>query len=514
MARLMASNLKQLYEFDGFRLDAQNHSLWRGGELVSISPKALETLILLVTRRDEVVSREDLLAHVWKDTFVEEGNINYTVSLLRKVLGDKKFIQTIPRRGYRFVADVKQFDEDGADKGGEVSPIQPALEIAEPLPRAPAVTTGGRENKRRPVFFSAAFAGVLLLILLAFSWRGGSAGEEIKANSPTPGAAHSEAARESLQAYKRGRMILDDRDVRNREERALEEFRRAVTLDPTSALAYAGLAEGLLSKAHSMPEGQSAKVYAQAKAAAGRAFSLDENLLEAHLARGWVRRNGYWDWEGAEQDFRRAVELNPNSAVAHYRYSQLLANLGRRAEARAEYDKAAALDPLSETIISGHFPLLESAGEYDLALRLAAEYVQLNSENPMARRALATFQYHTGDYLKVIENGELVLANAGNKKPFAWLSLLAAAYLKTGQTSKAGEALRELEAQSLTDKRALYSLAMNYAELERREEAIAALERCYEIHEQRMMWLAAEPRFANLRSEPRFRELVAKMRLN
>jgi hypothetical protein len=97
---------------------------------------------------------------------------------------------------------------------------------------------------------------------------------------------------------------------------------------------------------------------------------------------------------------------------------------------------------------------------------------------------------------------------------FRWLSLLAASYLKTGQTEIAGLLLRELEIQSHTDKKALYGLAMNYAELGRTAEAVTALEECFEVHEQRMMWVSVEPRFANLRTEPRFRQILGKMRLN
>src|SRR5687767_910535 len=102
----MSSNIKHFYEFDEFRLDAENPSLWRGGELVTIFPKSLEVLILLVRNHGEIVSREKLLDTVWNDTFVEESNITYTVSQLRKTLGQNEnggFIQTVPKRGYRFI---------------------------------------------------------------------------------------------------------------------------------------------------------------------------------------------------------------------------------------------------------------------------------------------------------------------------------------------------------------------------------------------------------------------------
>jgi DNA-binding winged helix-turn-helix (wHTH) protein/Flp pilus assembly protein TadD len=494
----MSNKINNLYEFENFRLDADNPSLWRDGKLVPIPPKALGALILLVEKKGEIVSREELLEKVWKETFVEEGNINYTISLLRKTLGNKDLIQTVPRRGYRLAADVRQTIEtaDGSPVASQAAG-EPQTNIAPQTIIKPA------QNKNRPAYFGAAIVGVLLLTaLLAFSWQSDSKKNVLESNS------------ESLQAYRRGKMILDDKDVENRDQKALEEFQRAVTLDPTSALAYTGLAEGYMAKAVVMTDDQSREFYAKARIALEKAFSLDADLFEAFLARGWLRRNGDWDWAGAEQDLRRAIEIKPDSALAHYRYSQLLANIGRYPEALAEIRKADEIDPLSEIIINGHFPLLESAGEYEKALKLAEEYLQANSENHFARRALATFQYHMGDYAKVIENGEIAMSKSGKRQPFAWLSLLAAAYLRTGQTEKADEMLRRLEIQSHTDKKALYSLAMNYAELERAEEAVTALEKCYEVHEMRMMWVAVEPRFANLKNHPRFRQVLAKMRLS
>src|SRR5688500_12385331 len=107
----MFDDMKRFYEFEGFRLDAETPSLWRDGDLVPIFPKALDILVLLVKKRGAVVSREELLETIRQDTFVEESNVTYTVSLLRKTLDENdksRFIQTIPKRGYRFSADVRE----------------------------------------------------------------------------------------------------------------------------------------------------------------------------------------------------------------------------------------------------------------------------------------------------------------------------------------------------------------------------------------------------------------------
>ena len=130
----MSSKNGHRYEFADFRLDSERLSLWREETLVPLPPKALEMLLLLVCRRDTIVSREELLDTIWHDTVVEEGNINYTVSLLRKTLDkdDKgRFIQTVPKRGYRFVAEVREYPANGHAENA-VHYVEPAIPTEQP----------------------------------------------------------------------------------------------------------------------------------------------------------------------------------------------------------------------------------------------------------------------------------------------------------------------------------------------------------------------------------------------
>lgn len=111
----MASSTKQLYEFGEFRLDPQRRRLIRNGEIVSLPPKALEALLVLVRNPSRLLEREELMQAIWAETFVEDANLTVAISQLRKALvqnGEKaEFIETIPRVGYRFVADVKTIDD-------------------------------------------------------------------------------------------------------------------------------------------------------------------------------------------------------------------------------------------------------------------------------------------------------------------------------------------------------------------------------------------------------------------
>ena len=103
---------QKFYEFDEFRLDIDDKTLWRGKEKVYLPLKAVEMLTLLIENRGRTVTKDEILEKLWEDTFVDENNLAVTVSALRKAFGERKdenrFIETVPRRGYRFVADARE----------------------------------------------------------------------------------------------------------------------------------------------------------------------------------------------------------------------------------------------------------------------------------------------------------------------------------------------------------------------------------------------------------------------
>jgi DNA-binding winged helix-turn-helix (wHTH) protein len=112
----MDARTKSFYVFEDFTLDVPRKSLWRAGSLVSLTPKAIDTLLVLIKYRGLVVDKDTLLNEVWAETFVEEATLAQNISTLRRVLGttpDKNFIETIPRRGYRFVTEVKEISSVG-----------------------------------------------------------------------------------------------------------------------------------------------------------------------------------------------------------------------------------------------------------------------------------------------------------------------------------------------------------------------------------------------------------------
>ena len=239
---------------------------------------------------------------------------------------------------------------------------------------------------------------------------------------------------------------------------------------------------------------------------------LDIVWRDTHAASDLTPLFHYWDWEGAEKDFRRAIQLNPNQAEAHRYLAQTLSLLGRHDEANIEIDHAIEINPISPSITMAQFSILQSRGDYDKALKRAEDFLRLEKANPLAKRAVATFSFHLGNHDRVIDIGEH-LAVEDERQRFAFLSLLSSSYRKTNQIEKADEALRQLEQLAQSDTKALYSLAMNYAELDRTDDAVWALQKCFEQREERIVWVSVEPRFVNIRSDARLQDIMRKMRL-
>lgn len=631
----MPSKNGHRYEFGAFRLDSEPPSLWRDESLVPLPPKALEMLLVLVRQREIIVSREELLETVWRDTFVEEGNINYTVSLLRKTLDKEdrgRFIQTVPKRGYRFVADVLEVSANGHAENAARN-VEVAIPIEQLKPKirwhsiglvllgvlfvTGFVTWRSLHNGKKPSTTAVAnrnirTVAVLPLKTLAddgskslslgltdslisrlgslnrFSVRPLSSvrgyaevdqdplkfGETLKVDVILEGTLqqtdnglranvrlwdlrdgaqlwqgsfdsteadffnlqdavgtgvtqwlYSELQEkdrelltkrytnnpEAFRAYVRGRAILDAKNPANF-EKAIDEFQKAVALDPTFALAYAGLADASIRQGFNTSGANQEELYTRSKALAQKALDLDAETPEAYAALGTIKRIYDWDWAGAEREFRRAIELNPSYARARLGYALLLSCLGRSDEALVEIKRAMEIDPLSQDVKSGYLTILEGRGEYAEALAQAEENVKFNKEYRRGMRGVATFLFHLSEYPRVIEISEQELT-AKNSQEFVWLSLLITAHHRSGQTGKRDERLRQLEEVARTDSKALYALAENYAELGRTDDALAALEKCIEVREERMMWLKVEPRLANLKGNARFDEILRRMNL-
>jgi Tol biopolymer transport system component/DNA-binding winged helix-turn-helix (wHTH) protein len=164
----MSQSSTKLYEFGAFRLDAVERVLWRGEEMIALPPKVFDTLWMLVKEGGRIVSKSELMDAVWADAIVEESNLSQNIYMLRRTLGvdeqGRQFIETIPRRGYRFAAPVRLLEE-GANNGTNGSQTLPATQSA-----APTSAPTEKEIRPRPPLRAALLAGLGAVILSALGF--------------------------------------------------------------------------------------------------------------------------------------------------------------------------------------------------------------------------------------------------------------------------------------------------------------------------------------------------------
>ncbi len=240
----------------------------------------------------------------------------------------------------------------------------------------------------------------------------------------------------TYEAYLKGMFQLHKASRRGY-RRAIEIFTEAVENDPTSALAYAGLAIGYSQLGHSpFP---AAGAYPRAKEAAQRALEYNPNLAEAHLAVGMYKIYYEWDFAGGEESFLRALELNPSLVDAHYHYAWLLELLLRDEEAIEYGEYTKELNPLSPFYTSWLAEQYRDAGMYEEAIEEAKTTLELNPNYPVAWFALGQTYLDMGRIDEAIEAHE----NLRNNR--FWGFVLAATLATANRDEDAAAVLKFVE---------------------------------------------------------------------
>lgn len=299
---------------------------------------------------------------------------------------------------------------------------------------------------------------------------------------------------EAYQLYLRGRHQWNKRTEESL-NRGIAFFRAAIDADPTFAGAYAGLADSFVTLATNIPL-PPREAMPKAKAAAEKAIEIDENLAEAWASRAAVRWWFDWDWSGAEADYRRAIELNPNYATAHDGYSMLLCARGRFDEAIEHVTKAADLDPLS-LIIAVHagWPFY-FARDYDAAIRRFDKALELDQNFIPAHgwRGMALGQQKR--YAEALAAFERALTV--DRIPIL-LAMLAHAHAIAGHRAEAEATLTALRYEALTRYISPYDIAVIYAGLGDAASARAELEKAREDRSAWMVFYEVDPRLDSVR---------------
>ncbi len=313
---------------------------------------------------------------------------------------------------------------------------------------------------------------------------------------------------EAYDLYLRGQYFWNKRTPQGFEQ-AIECFQQAIAKDPEYARAYAGLADSyaLLGGYTLAPQGE---FMLKARAAALRALEIDESLPEAHTALALIVQNYDWDWQTAEKEYRRAIELNPNYATAHHWYAEHLTWLGRFDEAFRESERARQLDPLSMIIAADNGVILYSSRQYDRAIEKFRAVLAM--EPNFSRTGMVINAYVEkglfADALADIEQRRRAVGDG----PWCWLAL-AYVYGRSGQQVQARRALEKLEQLNRSQQIDPAVITWAYIAVGDKEQALAWLEKAYSQHSNALITLKVEPGYDSLRSDPRFQDLLRRVGL-
>jgi serine/threonine protein kinase/TolB-like protein/tetratricopeptide (TPR) repeat protein len=309
--------------------------------------------------------------------------------------------------------------------------------------------------------------------------------------------------------YLKGRFFWNKRTPEGF-DKALNFFQQAIEKDQAYAQAYAGLADtytlmqdyGLLS-----PD-----AYPRARMAALKALELDETMAEAHTSLAAVMESYDWDWSGAEQEYKRAIELNPGYETAHQWYSVLLSTLGRHEEALSHAQKARELAPLSARVNIDLGWAFYWSGLYDRATDVSRNTLGLDPNFAPAHTLLGWADVRTGAYHEAISEFRKALDLSGevtgNNVAIAYSQALA------GQKNDALAAVQRLQSHSTSGTESFYHVALIYIGLGEQTLALDNLEKSFVgEHEKWLGFIKIDPSFEALHSAERFKRLLLRMNL-
>jgi TolB-like protein/Tfp pilus assembly protein PilF len=565
---------KTLYEFRPFRLDPRERRLLRNDEEVTLTPKVFDILLALVQSGGHIMTKDEIMRLVWPDANVEEGNIARNISTLRAALGERsrpsQYIETIPWRGYRFVAAVKEVSDQPkgpAFSSIAVLPLVNAMSDPEfeyladglteslitslsQLPRLKVMSRNsafrykGRETNAAAVGRELNVQAVLMgrvarreqMLSISIElvntlddtqiWGAqyNRKIDDIFTAEETIARELTEGLRLKLTGAERERLTRTQTESREAYhcylkgryyfnkltvdgvQKASEQFRRALELDARYALAHTGL--GDCYNYLGRPS--------EARGAFATALELEPRLGEALASLGFFKFLYDWEFGEAEQRFRQALEINPNCAQARHWLAIFLGNMARHVEAEPEARLAQELDPLS--LPMNMTPALTAyvARRYGDALEALQKIIEMEPNFPAARGVLGNvytqmqmFDKALGEYQKVLECSKGAPAVEMNVK-----ALVGRVHARRGDRIGAGEILEETT-RALADgiDVSAYAVAAIHSELGDLDHAFECLERAYQRREVNLVSLKVDPSVDGLRGDERFVEIVKRVGL-
>jgi len=321
---------------------------------------------------------------------------------------------------------------------------------------------------------------------------------------PIPHAPKSYAA---YDLYLQGRYFWNKRTTQGLQQ-AVECFEQAIAKDPDYARAYAGLADSLALMS-SYDVASPSVLIPKARAAALKALELDDKLAEAHASLALIAQNYDWDWQSAEKEYRRAIELDPNYATGHHWYAEHLAFRGRFDEAFAEIERARQLDPLSLIIQVDNGAILFFSRQYDRAIEQFQAVLKVEPTFPRAR--MMDYAYaQQGRYAEALADIEI-----WRRVDNTYWILIEEGYVygRAGQPAEARRALEKLKLMNRGGKIDPFGLVPVYVGLGDKDQAFAWIEKSIANHSPGPIALKVDPIYDPLRSDPRFQSVLQRLGL-
>ncbi|MCI0487829.1 MAG: winged helix-turn-helix domain-containing protein [Blastocatellia bacterium] len=473
-------------EVGDWSVDRDLNTISNGAREVRLEPKIMNVLLLLAEEAGTVVSKERLMKAVWPDAFVTEQVLINAIWELRKALGDDarmpSYIQTVPRKGYRLIAQVSA-----------VTDLSPGEMTASPGDKA------ALEKRVSLHKWRWAAAGLAMMLLISFAaliiLRPGL----LTGRTDEQAVAHKEARN----AYAKG---IERFDLRSpaAARKSLKYFEEAIALDPLYAQAHAALAANyilLVPKVIAPHDG-----YPKAKAAALKAMELDPRLAEAHSSMAMIKLIFDRDWAGAEREFQQALRITPENGLARTWYAQYLLAANRLDEATEQVKIACELEPHSIGAQATAGEIFWWTERYDEAMQAYRKILELDPDNISARYGVGNVYRKrslpaqaSAEYRKALEMvGEPSAATLAHT--FAYAKKREPSLL----VSKLDLALKQEHVPPS-------QLARIFASFNERDKAFYWLEKGYAEWDTGLLFLKSDDSWDSLREDPRFALLLRRV---
>jgi serine/threonine protein kinase/Tfp pilus assembly protein PilF len=312
---------------------------------------------------------------------------------------------------------------------------------------------------------------------------------------------------EAYHLYLKGRYFWNKRTHENL-EKGTEYFKQAIEADPAYALAYSGLADSYALRGVALPPRDA---FPRAIAASRKALEIDDTVAEAHTSLAFARMYFEWDWTGAESEFKRALELNPNYATAYQWYGRYLSAMGRTSESVVNLKTAQKLDPLSLSINTGVGLSHYFGRQYQEAVDYYLKTIEMDQSFTLAHEHLGSAYLQTRMFDEAI--AEFQAACRISESDIGLKASLGHAYALMGRTEDAREIIEELIELSRQKYVSPYFVAEMFTGLDEKDRAFEWLEKGYTDRSPHMIFLEVEPKLDTLRSDPRFKDVLRRIGL-